>query len=342
MSFPIHRVNARVFPADFRGEVFVCDIDRTYLMTRFSSLKGIAQIPIEFAIDKQAIEGMVVLLKEVRRGPGTRSRQTPLYFLSASPRQLRPVIERKMLLDGLEFDGTTFKDWGKVLLSLTPGRLREQVGFKVTALVAGRQDLPAAAEEVLIGDDLESDALSFALYADYLAGRLDEAEVLFILRSQGVSASDVDGIRRLRRLLPTSAGVKRAYVRLERAAHSPETFLAFAPGVIACRGALQMALAFHEQGSISRAGVLRVARDLAARGVEPGRADELLTDAFARGLVGVDTAVSLRDELAGAGLLRPAGPLPAVDLRWAEAMAKGLSRPWTPTGIRKPDERTGS
>jgi hypothetical protein len=247
-----------------------------------------------------------------------------------------------MLLDGLEFDGTTFKDWGKALLSLTPGRLKEQVGFKVTALIAGRQDLPAAAEEVLIGDDLESDALSFALYADYLAGRLDEAEVLGILRAQGVSATDVDGVRRLRRLLPDSAGVKRAYVRLERAAHAPESFLAFAPGVLACRSALQMALCFLEQGSISRAAVMRVARDLAARGVEPARADELLTDAFARGLIGIDTAVAVRDELASAGFLRPAGPLPAVDLRWAEAMARGLARPWTPASIRKPGERTGS
>ena len=27
------------------------------------------------------------------------------------------LLKRKMLIDGLEYDGTTFKDWGRVLLS---------------------------------------------------------------------------------------------------------------------------------------------------------------------------------------------------------------------------------
>ena len=141
MPFPIDRVNERSFDPAWSGEVFICDIDRTYLYTRFSSLKGLASIPFEFAIDKQDIEGMTPLLREIRRGPERRSRNTPLYFVSASPAQLRPVIQRKMLLDGLEFDGTIFKDWLGCVTSLRLRRLKEQLGYKLTALLLQRSEL---------------------------------------------------------------------------------------------------------------------------------------------------------------------------------------------------------
>ena len=185
-DLPIDRLNQREYPEGWVGDVFVCDIDRTYLATRFSSLKGMARIPFEFAVDKVAIDGMTTLLKEVRRGPDEMSRQTPLYFVSASPAQLRPVIERKMLLDGLEFDGTTFKDWVRVVFSGRLKRFREQLGFKLTALLSARGDLPAGARETLIGDDHESDALAFVIYADVIAGRLRGDALLQTLERHGV------------------------------------------------------------------------------------------------------------------------------------------------------------
>ena len=147
MSFPIDRASYRDYPAEWKGSVFVCDIDRTYLATRLSSYKGMMRVPFEAAVDKIAIDGMRPLLREIRRGPRSRSRHTPLYFVSASPAQLRPVIERKMLFDGLEFDGTTFKDWLGVVRSGRLGRFREQVGFKLTALLTARRELPAGAGE---------------------------------------------------------------------------------------------------------------------------------------------------------------------------------------------------
>ena len=38
MAFPVDKQNERCFEPAWCGEVFVCDIDRTYLATRFSSL----------------------------------------------------------------------------------------------------------------------------------------------------------------------------------------------------------------------------------------------------------------------------------------------------------------
>lgn len=330
MGFPVDHRSERSFEASWSGEVVVCDIDRTYLYTRFSSLKGLLQIPLEFAVDKQAIEGMVVLLREVRRGPGRESRHTPLYFVSASPAQLRSVIQRKMLLDGLEFDGTIFKDWLGVLGGLRLGRLREQLGFKVTALLRLRQDLPRDVSQVLIGDDLESDALAFALYADALAGRVDDEELLRILLHHGVAYDDARAIQDLRGRLPRQESVRRGYIRLERHGE-PEAFLAYWPHVAACHGALQIALGLWQEGSISGEGVERVAHDLRLRGREGGELDACLRDACRRGLVGRERAAGLRESLSQQGLVRVEGELPEVDPTWArQAAGRAPAAPWTP------------
>ena len=242
MSFPINSRVEHTAGGDFAGEVFVCDIDRTYLATRFSTLRGLAAIPFELAVDKQDIEGMAALLKEVRRGPNERSRHTPMFFVSASPVQLRPTIERKMLLDGIEHDGTTFKDWVRIIRQRTPARLREQLGFKLTALLAGRSALSSRAEEVLIGDDLETDPLAFALYGDFLSRAISEAKLMGVLRRHGVRADDARSIcERRAGLMVDGVAVKRAFIRTERFSN-PASFLGYAPFVVACSGALQMAL----------------------------------------------------------------------------------------------------
>lgn len=265
MTFPLDRADQRQYEAGWSGDVVVCDIDRTYLNTRFSSLGGLGRIPFEFAVDKRDIPGMAALLRELRRGPEPRSRHTPLYFVSASPPQLRSVIERKMLMDGVEYDGTIFKGWRAVLRSGRLGRLKEQVGFKVTALLTGRSSRPRGAREILIGDDLEKDALAFCLYADILAGRIDIDAVPRILMTLGVSRPDAWGIVDIKKLLADQPdGVRRIYIRLER--HEASHFAEFAPHVVCCRDALEMAESMRDEGCVSADGVERVARDLERRG----------------------------------------------------------------------------
>jgi len=330
MTFPINRVNERTFDPAWSGEVFICDIDRTYLYTRFSSLKGLASIPFEFAVDKQDIEGMVPLLREVRRGPLQQSRNTPLYFISASPAQLRPVIQRKMLLDGLEFDGTTFKDWLGVVASLRLRRLKEQLGFKLTALLLQRLDLPAGASQVLIGDDLEADALVFTLFSDAVSRRLDEERLLGILGRHGVADDDARDIGALVARIPRGEAVRRAYIRMERSA-TAEAFLDYWPHVAICSGAFQLALCLWEQGSISDAGVARVARDLRERGAGAEALDRRLIEACRRGLVTRERVTPLRDALGAAGLLSPGLDLPEVEAAWREAAEQALADGlWTP------------
>jgi len=329
VSFPVDRANYRGFPSDWAGEVFVCDIDRTYLATRFSTLKGLLRIPFESAVDKVTIAGMAALLKEVRRGPGAQSRHTPLYFVSASPAELRPVIERKMLLDGLEYDGTTFKSWTGVARGLRPSRLREQLGYKLTALLQARLELPPGARELLLGDDTECDALAAALYADLLAGRLPPAQVPALLVRQGVLPADAEAIAELSARAGQPSAVLGAFIRLEL--RQPRDLLEYAPWVQPVRGALQMAAALFGRGSIGLRGLVRVAAELLSRGVTRVELADLLVDALRRGVLPLAQGEPVQQALLAAGLLgRPQALPEAVDPDWARVLARDPAEPWTP------------
>lgn len=329
MSFPIHRACYRTLDPDWEGEVFVADIDRTYLATHFSSLRGLARIPFERAAQKEDIAGMAKLFREIRRGPTEGSRDTPLYFVSASPSQLRPVIEQKMTIDGIGFDGTTFKNWGGVLRRMRFSRLREQIGFKLTALLAGRTSFPVGAREVLIGDDLETDPVTYALYADILAGRIPVSDLARILMLNGVGEGDARSIVSTRRALRPGRGVRRAYIRMERHA-DPSWSLEFAPGVVGCTGAFQIALALWKEGSIMAEGVVRVASDLVERGVSPHELGERLHDTVRRALLDVDDANALLQRLEPLSLVDRLGPMPEPEPEWVSAWQRGPERLWTP------------
>ncbi len=160
----------RVVDADFAGDVYVWDIDKTYLDTRFSSLRGLLAIPFELAVDKNNVAGTVPVLRALRAGPDPKEpRFAPLYFVSGSPPHLRDVVEKKMILDGVQFDGITFKDQLGLLLSGRPSAITEQVGYKLNALLTLRRQLPPprpAGEPTvrfsLFGDDVEKDIRSSA------------------------------------------------------------------------------------------------------------------------------------------------------------------------------------
>lgn len=83
--YPLRINDERVLPDGYDGPVYVWDIDKTYLSTHFSSLHGLARIPLEFAVDKVAIPGMPELLRGLRKGAGPHYAGHPLYFVSASP-----------------------------------------------------------------------------------------------------------------------------------------------------------------------------------------------------------------------------------------------------------------
>ena len=284
--YPLDVDDQREYPAGFSGRVLVWDIDKTYLATAFSSLKGLARIPVELAVDKRAIPGMPDVLRGLRWGPGDQYAGAPLYFVSASPPQLRSAVERRMTMDGVEHDGMTFKHWARCIREGRPWRLFEQVGFKVCALLAGRLRRPLS-REMLFGDDAERDAEAYYLYARLLGGDLSPGEAVEAMQRAGVRSEDRRCARELLDAVGTPRGrVERVFIHLERGS-PPARFAPLGPLVVPVRGAVQMALALLGAGAVREDTVARAVE--AVRRADP-RVDvaDLVRDAVARGLISAD------------------------------------------------------
>jgi hypothetical protein len=258
-TYPLQVDDQRTLPDGYTGPVFIWDIDKTYLSTHFSSLQGLSRIPLEFAVDKQAIPGMPEVLRGIRRGPGPGYGCVPLYFVTASPPQLRGVLEHKMILDGVEFDGITFKNWWKIMKKGRPKRLLDQVGFKVCALLEGRQRRPLATE-YLFGDDAESDADAFSLYARLVQEEMSYGEARDRIADAGMREDNQRCALALLEQLPEKRGkVKKVFIHLEKRT-PPEQFDRLGPLVVPVRGGFQLCLALFALGLVDEATV-RQCRD---------------------------------------------------------------------------------
>lgn len=275
----LQRSNDRRLPETYRGDVLIWDIDKTYLDTRFSSWRGLAAIPFELAIDKEAIPGSVPLLRALRRGAGEKSALVPLYFVSGSPPQLRSTIERKMTLDGVDFDGITFKDQVRLFRSGRFRAIKAQVGYKLLALLLYRQELPQDTRWSLFGDDVESDAETFLLFGEVCAG-IRGAELEARLLGHHVEAPERRAILELTATLPIGPDpVEHAYIHLTEKS-DPRRF--DAPRLVAARSFLQLALLLHHRGKIRANAVMTVASDLRMRHVPEAEIEADLADARTR------------------------------------------------------------
>jgi hypothetical protein len=158
------------------------DLDKTYLRSEFETIRQLLRTAFERGEDKVDVPGVVELIKVIREAADRRQQPCRILFVSASPPQIGKAIRAKLELDGVPYDGIVFKNQ---LQHLRPGKLRnlrEHVGFKLVALLRGRLEDPPEARELLFGDDWESDSLSYSLYADAVAGRLQGERLEEILR----------------------------------------------------------------------------------------------------------------------------------------------------------------
>jgi len=209
------RTEHRPLDPDYDGPVFIWDIDKTYLETQFSKFKDLIKIPLEFAVDKKTVPGVIELLHGVRAGPEKKDYK-PIYFVSASPNQIHNPIERKMLLDGVQHDGITFKDWARLIRRRQFSQLKNQTAYKLAALMTLTADLPLGCRLILFGDDAEADALIYSIFADVCAGHLRGNALEELLRTHGVPGRYRRSLVQFAAKLPTQPRVERIYIRLFR------------------------------------------------------------------------------------------------------------------------------
>ena len=165
------------------GVVIRSDIDLTYLQTDFETLSGLWGLFKASGMMRVALPGMPALYRDLQRGPLALSVFTegrPLSFFSGSPQFfLRPLLTR-FLLDELDVSTLTLKPFKSImarqLFSLRPHRviaqLKEQIGYKLSALLEARATLPPKVTEALLGDDVEADPTVYRLYEKLTSGAM--------------------------------------------------------------------------------------------------------------------------------------------------------------------------
>lgn len=292
-------IPARVLAADHAGLAVRSDVDLTYLLTDFQSGAGLVALLEADARERSALPGMPAVYKALRAGADGRA-DRPLSFLSGSPRFFKRTLEGRMLLDGLRHDGIILKPFKDIvasnLLDFDPEQIKpdleEQIGYKLSALLALRLDLPPATPEILMGDDSEADHAIYALYHRFTSGELTPDGLDAEMQRLAVAARWRDQIQALAPRVRThiaghAAPVKLIYVnRTDKPGEHHAVADWTVPGLTRHhRGAWPLILDLVEEGHVSAAAVADVRAALDAAGITAAARRSAAAEAVAAGFV---------------------------------------------------------
>jgi hypothetical protein len=245
-------------------EVYIWDLDKTYLDTTFETFRGLWRTAMEKAFQKQNIPGTSTLVRalrnhwqEIHRG----EKDFPIYFITGSPPQLEPKIHEKLNFDGIYPFGLFCKDNLQNLRPSRMWRLTQQVGFKLQSLLQLRLHLGDDIRQILWGDDSELDAIIYCLYSDLCARRLDEKEIRNVLKYHKVTGQQVDTILRLLADIPIQDPVEKIYINLASDTDA-EYYLKFGRRILPTSNSFQLALDLFQDRRLSALQVAKVAKDL--------------------------------------------------------------------------------
>jgi hypothetical protein len=244
-------------------EVFVWDLDKTYLDTSWGSPRELWRTALEKAFQKRNVPGTGSLVRALKNSweESWGQRSFPIFFITASPPQIESKIREKLELDEILPLGAFFKDNLKNLKPRRLWRLTQQVGFKLQSLLQLRTRLGENVRQVLWGDDSESDAIIYSLYSDICARRWSEKELLNILRDLHVVGEQTDTILDLQDLLPHGDPVEKIYINLATDT-DPDYYLKFGRRVVPTYNTFQAALDMLQDGRLTHEQIIRVAQDM--------------------------------------------------------------------------------
>ncbi len=232
------------------------------------------------------------MLRALRAAGGEAHR---ICIISGSPVQMRRVLAAKLAIDGVAYDEFVLKP---NLQNIMRGRLRAiraQVPYKLPALLASRAEVTAPGE-TLFGDDAESDAVIYSLYADLLAGHVSIDELGRILDAAHAYDDQRTLTLALAARITHADVVKRILIHLDR--RSPTAgFDRFGPRLVPIYNYFQAALVLYGDGQLGAADVLGVAKEMLASGdYSVGSLANSLQDVMLRGRVLRETALRLAQE----------------------------------------------
>lgn len=299
--------------SDAITHVFRWDLDKTYLHTNFDTFLDLLRTAIEKPERKRTVPGAAALMREIRASGNVR-----ITIVSGSPEQMRRSLEAKLKLDGVQWDELVLKPNLRNILKGRFRAVREQVGYKLPALLEARTKVPESANETLFGDDAEADALVYSLYADVLAGRIGEDTLQAVLEKARAYPDAIAMVRKLAATLSRTDPVRRIFIHLDRKS-DPSFFRRYGPRVVPIANYFQAALVLVSDRTISvEAGLRHAASLVIEHGLDVPELVAVARDVVGRGHVTVQALKSLVDCARSVS-----EPFPLV-ARCREQLAKGL------------------
>lgn len=244
-------------------EIFVWDLDKTYLDTRWTSSKDLIRTFAERAFQKRNVPGTSSLLQALKTSwvQAHNTDYFPVYFVTASPPQLENKIIEKLKFDNILPLGIFFKDNLKNIHPKRWWRLTNQVGYKLQALLQLRCDLAENVKQVFWGDDSESDVVIYNLYSDICSRRLDDEEIRHILKQLHVGGEQTENILSLRNKTPKQDPVEKIYINLATDT-DPDYYLKFGRRTVPTDNTFQTAVDLFQDHRLQAEQVLHVAQDM--------------------------------------------------------------------------------
>lgn len=322
-------------------EVYIWDLDKTYLDTTIDSLSGLLTTILERAFNKKNIPGTNTLLQALSqyRLEDKGHKYFPIYFITASPPQMEERISEKFELDEIRPFGCFYKD---NLANITPKRfwrLTKQVGYKLQALMQLRTRLGENVRQICWGDDSETDAIIYNLYSDICARRLGPTEIRAVLEKFSVTGEQVDTILQLQSEIPERDPVEKIYINLATDT-DPEYYLKFGRRTLATNNTFQIALDLVQDHRLNLEGLYKVAQDMIYNyGFTPEELTKSFDEVIRRGILGVQAFERIKNFLVEKGLVHPSFVPSMEPLKEKQILdgkvfeLEGLHEPWVPTHV---------
>lgn len=322
-------------------EVFIWDLDKTYLDTKIDSLKALLRTAFEKPFQKRNVPGTAALVRQLKgaslKRPGFD--RFPIYFITASPPQLEEKILQKLRLDGIEPIGLFCKDNLRNLRPRRLWRLTHQIGYKLQALLQLRLHCAEDVRQVMWGDDSESDVLIYCLYSDICSRRLDEGEIRSILKALRVVGEQTETILELQAQIPKQDPVEKIYINLAEDTDA-EYYLKFGRRTVPTYNTFQTSLDLFQDKRMQAEHVLAVAQDMMFNfGFTRDELEKSFDDLIRRQIIGEPTVVEILPALQAAGIIHekfvPSMAPKAVSSQVGDRVIEleGNFEPWVPERI---------
>ena len=323
-------------------QMFLWDIDNTYLETGIETIRGLLRAFFEGALHKKNIPGTATLCKSLESYWHEKLGATPfpMFFLTSSPPQLAKKIMKKFHSDGLSPKGLFCKDIFKHVKMMEFGQLVQQVGYKLLALLQFRLQLRPHIKQIMWGDDSESDATIYCLYSDICTRRLEGKKLICILKGLKVVGSQIDTILKMQNRVPPNDPVEKIYINLANDTDT-EYYIKFGRRCLPTYNSFQTSLDLFQNDHLSHQHVVNVAKDM-VRNFKFTR-DELewsLDDLIRRNVLGAESLEEILPVLQENHLIHPQFE-PSLEPKKIETENKvshrveleGNFEPWVPDYI---------